>query len=296
MKTIEKRTGTFTSFDNTEIYYEVRGQGRPLVFAYGIGCLINHWHFQIEALSHNYQTIVFDYRAHHKSGSPDDLNNLTTEAIAKDMLLLLDHLEIKSAAFLAHSFGGQVLVKGHQLDPKRFDLMIFVNGFASNPIVDMYGSNFSEKLFHKIKNGFEALPSTVSYLWKIVVDNPIAARVSALAGGFNFHLTKFNDIEIYLKGISSISLEAFLFLFEDMMNFDGRDHLDKIKIPVLIIGGEKDSITPLSYQHEMEQKLEKSEFLAIPYGSHCTQLDFPDYVNLRIEKFLIEHEYLKLNV
>lgn len=293
MDSIEKKTGTFNSFDGTEIYYEIRGQGKPLIFAYGIGCLINHWHFQLESLSLNYKTIVFDYRGHHKSANPDEISNLTTEAISKDMLALLDHLNIKTAAFLAHSYGGQVLVKAFELDSKRFDMIVFVNGFASNPIANMFGSELPEKAFHTIKEGYDSLPSTVSYFWKLALDNPISARLSAVAGGFNFELTKFKDIEVYLKGISSISLDTFLTLFEDMMEFDGRPILSTIDKPVLIIGGEKDSLTPLSYQNEMAAKLQNCEVMAIPYGSHCTQLDFPEYVNLRVEKFLLEHGYKK---
>jgi len=41
-------------------------QGAPIIFVYGIGCLINHWQHQINIFFTEYQTIVFDFRSHHK--------------------------------------------------------------------------------------------------------------------------------------------------------------------------------------------------------------------------------------
>jgi len=40
----------------------------------------------------------------------------------------------------------------------------------------------------------------------------------------------------------------------------------------------------------MHKKIKNSQLLLVPYGSHCTQLDMPDLVNLRISRFLRELE------
>jgi pimeloyl-ACP methyl ester carboxylesterase len=80
-------------------------------------------------------------------------------------------------------------------------------------------------------------------------------------------------------------------MFEAMMDYDGRAVLERIMVPTLIISGKKDSVTPQSHQEEMHKKIRSSQFLMVPYGSHCTQLDMPDFVNLAIEKFLSDHKY-----
>ena len=82
---IEKTTGYYTAFDGTRIYYEVRGNGQPLVFVYGIGCVINHWHHQIEFFSKTHKVITFDIRGHHKSAPVKNLSNLTMEHLAFDL-------------------------------------------------------------------------------------------------------------------------------------------------------------------------------------------------------------------
>jgi len=77
METTPKVTGKFESFDGTPIYYEVRGEGEPLVLIYGIACPMNHWHHQIEYFSKSYKVITFDLRGHQKSNPVADIRNLT---------------------------------------------------------------------------------------------------------------------------------------------------------------------------------------------------------------------------
>ena len=119
----------------------------------------------------------------------------------------------------------------------------------------------------------------------MAVYNPLAMRLAALAGGFNLKLTHFKDIEVYARGVAQMDLRIFLPLFEALIKFDGDDILPTIDRPTLIISGENDKVTPQRFQFELHERIKKSEFLMVPYGSHCTQLDFPDYVNLRLDRF-----------
>lgn len=291
MKQFEKRTGSFKSFDGTEIYYEVRGQGKPLVLTYGIVCLMNHWHHQIKYFSENYQTILFDLRGHHNTPVPLDRENLSMDAIARDIPLLLEHLGIEKASFWGHSFGCQLLIRAYDMNPKIFDNLILINGFASNPLTGTFGVDAVNKAFALAKQGYDLLPETVSLVWKKTVTNPLALRISALAGGFNLNLTGFQDIEIYAKGVASIEADTFLTLFEQMIKYDGTSVLDRVECPTLIIGGQKDAVTPGQFQEVLHKKIKGSEYIVVPHGTHCTQLDMPDFVNLKIEKFLKENGY-----
>ena len=62
---INVQSGFVRSYDGTPIHYEVRGKGEPIVFVYGIACLMNHWHYQVEYFSQFRQVITFDLRGHH---------------------------------------------------------------------------------------------------------------------------------------------------------------------------------------------------------------------------------------
>ncbi len=286
---IEKKTGAFKSFDGTPIYYEIRGAGQPIVFIYGIGCLMNHWHLQVEEFSKTHQVILFDIRGHHKSTPVANLSNFKFEHIAFDIKALLSHLDLKTAHFAGHSFGVPIMIKTYEQFPEIFKTMTFINGFARNPLKKLFGLEFIEPLFNFIRDQHRKSPDLWNMLWRGMLDNPIAFQIAALAGGFNIRLTQFKDIEMYGRGISRLELVYFFELFEQLLQFDGRDILPLIACPCLIIAGDKDMLTPISYQKEMHDTIKNSEYLLIPYGSHCSQLDFPDFVNLKMRQFFVKN-------
>jgi pimeloyl-ACP methyl ester carboxylesterase len=286
MNDIVKQVGYFDSHDRTRIYYESRGAGEAVVLIYGICCQMNHWHHQMSYFSKNYQLITFDLRGHHKSGSPTDRSQLGINAAALDMVELLKHLGIQSAHFVGHSFGTPVLIRLYDEHPELVKSLVFINGFSKNPIKGMFGLDIVEPFYHFVKRNYEANPVLVDELWKLSTDNIFSMWASAFAGGFNVKLTQFKDIEIYARGVSQVPLGAFLPMFEDLMRFDGENILRKITAPTLVLSGEKDAVTPLRFQEHMHKMIRGSEFVVVPYGSHCTQLDFPDYTNLKIEYHL----------
>jgi pimeloyl-ACP methyl ester carboxylesterase len=279
-------SGTFDSYDGTKIYYEVRGKGEPIVFVYGIACLTNHWRYQIDHFAKNYQVISFDLRGHHQSSIPKDPLQLTLRAIGKDLSYLLRTLGLKQAHFVGHSFGVPAMLAAYQDSPAIFKSLAFINGFSKNPIKGMFGLDVVEPFFHFVKAQFEQNPLLWNSLWKAAVDNPLSMWLSTLAGGFNFRVTQFKDIEIYAKGVSQIPLEVFLPLFEDMMRFQGDSIAESISRPTLVMSGEQDMVTPQKFQRDLHSRIAHSSLITIPYGSHCCQLDFPDYVNLKLEEFL----------
>ncbi len=285
MDVIPKESKKIPSFDGTEIYYETRGGGDPIVFVYGIACLMNHWHHQIKYFSRFNQVICFDLRGHHHSYPVTDKNNLNIASTAKDIESILDDLKIKNAHFVGHSFGAPVIFSAYEQFPERFKSITLINGFARNPIKGMFGLDIVEPFFYWVKEQFKDSPEMLTRIWKAAVYNPISMRAVAIVGGFNLKLTHFKDIEVYAKGVAELDLDVFLNLFEDMMKFNGEKILETITVPALIIAGENDNVTPKSFQDEMANKIADAEYVEVPYGSHCTQLDFPDYINLKINSF-----------
>ncbi len=284
----KKEAGYYTALDGTPIYYEVRGQGEPIVFVYGIACLMNHWHHQAEYFSKTHQVILFDIRGHHKSVPVNNLKNLTFEHLAFDLKGLLNHLGHKNAHIVGHSFGVPYQLKAYEQFPEIFKSLVLINGFAKNPLKKLFGLDFVEPFFQFLKNQHARSPDLWNALWRTMIDNPIAFQVAALAGGFNLKLTQFKDIEMYGRGVSRLELPLFFELFEQLLQFDGVNILSSIDKPSLIIAGDRDFLTPPLFQKEMKEAIRNSEFVLVPYGSHCCQLDFPDFVNLKIKEFLVK--------
>ncbi len=292
---VKKTTGTFISYDGTEIYYESRGSGEPIVLAYGIACLMNHWNHQIREFSKKYRVISFDYRGHHQSSTPVNHDHLKIESIVEDIHCLLNHLKIKNAHFFGHSFGVPVLIRLFDLYPQSIRTLVFVNGFAQNPISGILGKELTHLGFEALADAHKLLPQTLGHVWKLAIDNPISIQIASLAGGFNLKYSSLKDVEVYAKGVASLDLNVFLSLFKSMIDFDGTSSLERINVPTLILGGDRDGVTPVRYQVQMHKLIKGSELQIVVNGSHCSQLDLPDFINLRIEKFLCANQYPQKN-
>jgi pimeloyl-ACP methyl ester carboxylesterase len=271
---IEKTTGYYKAFDGTPIYYESRGKGEPIVFIYGIACLMNHWHHQVEFFSKSHQVILFDIRGHHKSVPVGNAANLKFEHLAFDLQGLIKHLGHDSAHIVGHSFGAPYVFQAYEQFPEIFKSLVL-----------MFGLEFVEPLYHFLKAQHKKSPDLWNMLWKTMIDNPLAFQLAAMAGGFNIKLTQFKDIEMYGRGVSRLDLPVFFELFGEMLKYDGTPVLATIRPPTMIIAGEKDFLTPVNFQKEISDKIFHSEFWVVPYGSHCCQLDFPEFVNLKLREF-----------
>ncbi|MEM7645872.1 MAG: alpha/beta hydrolase [Pseudomonadota bacterium] len=290
MDSVLKESKLIQSFDGEDLYYEKRGEGSPLVFCYGIGCLFNHWTPQIRHFSKRHETLMYDYRGHHKTPIPQNKESLTIEALAQDAIFLCDQLGYKKATFISHSFGGQILLQAYKLRPDLFKHLIFINGCYRNPFAHLADPETLVEGINQIKKVYNSAPELFANLWEWGVNNPLFYPLSALTGGFNLAKTSFKDIEIYLRGMSSLDVRVFITFFEQMIAFDAEDTLSKITAPTLIISGSKDGITPKEEQERMNELMPNSEIYVVPYGSHCTQLDFPEMVNLKIEQFLVANK------
>ena len=85
---VPTKHGYFRSFDGTKLFYSIEGEGKPLVFCYGLVCSSLHWTYQIEHFRKGYRTIWMDYRGHQNSDVPADIDSLNLESLAKDLAAL----------------------------------------------------------------------------------------------------------------------------------------------------------------------------------------------------------------
>ncbi|MCY9590400.1 alpha/beta hydrolase [Paenibacillus chitinolyticus] len=85
-----------------DLFYEVKGEGTPLVFIHSPGVDSREWKFIAPILAQSFQVITFDGRGTGKSPAPTAPANLV-----EDLKRLLHHLNIEQAVLVGHSMGGQ---------------------------------------------------------------------------------------------------------------------------------------------------------------------------------------------
>ncbi len=276
--------------DGTRLFYSIEGRGKPLVFCYGLVCSSLHWTYQIEHFGQNYQAIWFDYRGHQNSDLPKDITSITLPTIAHDLEILLDELGVKDAVFLGHSMGVNVVLELYKRAPERVAGMVLANGTAKRPLENLFKHNACAAAFTMLQKAYRKSPELVSLIWKLQKGNPIARSLITL-GGFNPHLTPQADIELYVDQVAELDPAVMVQLIDSYGQYDATSWLHKIQVPTLLIGGERDFITPLDQQELMAQLIPNARLEIVKHGSHCPQMDLPDHVNSKIERYLGEIGY-----
>jgi pimeloyl-ACP methyl ester carboxylesterase len=275
----------FYAADKTLLHYEVAGKGEPLLFIYGLVGSNLHWRRQIDYFKTGYKTIWSDFRGHHRSAMPKELESFTLKQLALDNLRLLDRLKIKETVIIAHSMGVNFALEKLRKRPKAIKALVLVGGTPTRPLENLFNTNAFQTVFELFEKACDTLPRTLSLAWGLQKHNPFTKAIVKM-GGFNPHLTAEADIDEYIKEVSEINPRVLLKLIRDFDAYDATKWLHTIDIPTLIIAGREDHIIPLKQQELLNQLIPNSELDTIDHGSHCPQLDLPELVSLRIEKFL----------
>lgn len=114
--------------NNIDLYFEIEGQGQPLLLLAGYSCDHTQWASVANVLRRSYQVIAVDNRGIGRSSSPDE--PYSAAQMADDALALLDHLGIGQAYVAGHSFGGQIAQELTIHYPKRVRALLLLSTFA----------------------------------------------------------------------------------------------------------------------------------------------------------------------
>lgn len=98
---------TFKTNDNVEIYYEVKGEGKPLFMLPGWTCTTKFWQKNVDELAKTCKVICMDMRGHGQSEKVMHSHRISRYAM--DVKNLLDHLDVQDVTVLGWSMGASIL-------------------------------------------------------------------------------------------------------------------------------------------------------------------------------------------
>lgn len=135
-----------------DLYYEISGNGKPVVLLHSGGADLRDWTFVAPILAKQYKVVAYDGRGAGKSPSPTVPANYVA-----DLLALLDHLEIEKAALVGHSMGGRIATDFALEHPDRVSELVLIGPALS-------GFSFSrefEEWMQKINAAFPDLDKVI---------------------------------------------------------------------------------------------------------------------------------------
>ena len=121
--------------NGVELYYEIHGNGMPLLFLHGGLGHSGHWKNQLSALSEHYKVVTVDSCGHGRSTMTDQ--QISFALMASDIVALMDYLEIERAHILGWSDGGNI----GQMWASEPDFTVEQLGSISAPVLLLDGES-----------------------------------------------------------------------------------------------------------------------------------------------------------
>ena len=280
----------FVSFDGTEIAYQSVGQGRPILLINGLGGGWEAWSHQIQYFRDRYRLLSWDYRGLYDSSRPRDPGALAIADHARDALCLLDEVSAERAALVGWSMGVQVALEVFRAEPERVASLAMVNGVAGRPWDYVFNLNLVGRMLPPFLRGLRSMPRTIETVVRQATRIPDPGewikRMGLAASTLDVQL-----VAALAEKFRTLDMDTFLRLLERLGEHDGWDLLPMIDVPMLVIAGTRDVFTPRSAAERMVRRTRGSEIMLIPGATHYAVLEYPEMVNLRLEKFFRERGY-----
>ncbi|HEV8323391.1 MAG TPA: alpha/beta hydrolase [Myxococcota bacterium] len=280
-----------TSFDGTEIAYQVigpdgAGDRRPVVLlANGLGGTYLAFRHQYAYLTERYRFVSWDYRGLYRSARPADPTALSMRDQARDALAVLDAEGVDRAVIVGWSMGVQVNLEVVRAAPARVAAFVAINGTSGLPFHTVFGgrlpvaitelllrlSRWQHQRVRRLTNATVGIPWLPRALKALRLVSPTADDSILRDVARDWAMV---DMDTYLDTLMALGAH------------DASDVLDDIRVPALVMAGTDDFFTPVAVARAMADRVTGAELSIVPTGTHYLPAEFPELVNLRLERFL----------
>lgn len=245
--------------NDIELYYEIHGEGEPIIFSHGWMKDCSIWKSQIEFFSKKYKVIAYDHRGHGKSDKPK--GDYSIQTLSNDLHSLIQKLNLEKVTLVGHSLGGMTDIIFTLDYPDKVSKLVLVGSTAK--------SSFSLRIF----------------LWLMM---HIFSYESFARGSVDYEYYEPSEqvineaLDRTLKTPKPIAYEC----FKEFSKYDVRDRVSGIKAPTLIIVGEKDKASPVEMSKHLNRAIEGSKMKIIPNSKHMVMIDKSEKFNEILEEFI----------
>jgi pimeloyl-ACP methyl ester carboxylesterase len=269
--------------DGLPIRYLAAGEGPPLVLLHGAGDNSLDWRWVLPALARKHRVYVPGL-----PGSPDSARpaaDYSSAFFERFVAAFVDALGIGRATFVGNSLGGLVALRVALSEPARVTALVLVDsaglGYAINPAftsVNVPGPFEVAIPFWRTPVGayqrawgrtallFAHPPESVPSEWLAE-----QCRLALWPGYLEAHLTALRAL------VSPLGQREVLV-----------DRLPSVKVPTLVVWGERDRVFPESHAREADDRLQEGSLALIPNCGHMPHVECPDRFLAALDGFLLK--------
>jgi 3-oxoadipate enol-lactonase len=259
----------FVKLAEGELHYQLEGpEGAPvLVLSNSLGTDLHMWDKQMAAFTRHFQVLRMDTRGHGRSLVTEGPYSI--EQLGRDVVALLDALDIQRAHFCGLSMGGLI---GQWLGinaGERLHKLVVCNTAAKigDPSV------WNPRIETVLRDGQAAM---------------VALRDASIARWFtsDFAEAHPDQAKLITDMLAATSPQGYAANCAAVRDADFREQLGAIKVPTLVIAGTEDAVTPPSGGHFIQQRVAGAEYAEF-YAAHLSNVQAGDAFSARVVDFLL---------
>ena len=255
----------FADVNGTSLYYEVRGDGPPLVLIQGGNLVQEMWEDQLEEFSKGYRVVTYDVRGFGRSGPWGD-----PFRACDDLKSLLDFLDIERAHLVGLSLGGRIAVDFALEYPDRVGALVLVGPGLSGYDWSQSDQSWLEPVIEAVRAGDSVKAAELwlesPYMTPAMKNPDLAPRLQKLARA-NARIWVNQDSE---EPISPPAIER----------------LADISAPTLLILGDKDVTDIERITGVLQEGISGSKLERVKESGHMVTLEWPETFNWIALEFL----------
>lgn len=257
---------------DAQLYYELHGEGEPVVLIPGFGVGMWIWFKQETALAKNFRVITFDPRGIARSDGGSDFSSMGE--LALDVESLLRELGVERAHIVGASFGGFVAQEFALRCPEMTrTLSLCCTSFGGSGHVPPSAETLAALASTKGLNSAERVRENL-----------------LLAFSPGYVASEREEIErvIQLREANYVPEQVYLYQLQAAMAFDASARVQEIEAPTLVITGDEDIIVPMQNSRNLAARIPHARLQIIKGGSHTFFIEKADEFNRALCEFIAD--------
>ena len=259
-----------TSVNGLELYYEIEGDGEPVVLIPGFAAGRWIWFKQTGDLSRNFRVIIFDPRGVSESDKPEGSQSISL--LADDVAHLLQTIGVASAHVVGASFGGFVAQEFALKYPSMTRRLVLCCTSFGGP------------------NHVVPAPETLLALASTKGLNSEERMRTNLLLAFSpeYVQTQVAEVDhvVRLRAANDVPEHIYLSQMQAAMNFNAEAKVGQIQTPTLVLSGDADVIVPVQNSRNLAAKIPGAELRIVEGGSHTFFIERAAEFNRVVTEFL----------